>query len=683
MLNRRPPCAENLPVTVVPPARRSGGTASSWVRGRRRLAVVVTVSVAMVAGLLAEIAPAAAATSVITVSSPTVQAAAEYYALAFGDPMDFSNPEDIDTTPRHQITTGTAALADGRLVLSGPDQILLGRADPGATGTSATRDPRSRPLDAGRFRRLSMRLYSDRTAATVIGFHTCFGPSPGCAKGYKAFNLVPGWHTYDLDMTGVDDLEAVPGGVAGVSPPAWAGEIQWIEINPAFNTTAKPQIVLDDVLLYEPSDTVQLQLPPGSGTVELWADYDNDQTNDTDPNGAPAASASRVAVVPAGSLVSLRNGQFRAGVPTRFYTVRNGVRSGSSAPVTLQAASRPTPWVLTPSELSGTDWAGAVRGDAWDFDQQSDASAVNANLVMAGGEGHASTAGPTWNDPGVILNQNNVSIDATIYRRLAVRIRYDGPWGLEDAAGGGMNARIMWRPTGQGEPFRQVSDDIIVQPGTRTYVVDLKTDPPQRILEAGLPNPVGWGTPQATWISMLRWDPHEDRGPRTWHIDDVQLLRNPLAGSGFGFTFEDRTWSPGTTADLYLDTDRSTANGVGVPVATGVPVAAGPNTVPWSGAGVAPGSYWLYLVLRNGAGVATGTWSTGQVDVGLTGAGAPPPADGPAPVDARVRAFWTIIIFLVWVARTTMCTRNVVVAGRAQPRFVTCPRGVRPGTRLR
>ena len=54
------------------------------------------------------------------------------------------------------------------------------------------------------------------------------------------------------------------------------------------------------------------------------------------------------------------------------------------------------------------------------------------------------------------------STPSSLPGRVALTITYDGPWGLENAPGGGpWSARIVWHPYG-GAPYR-VSDDLVLR----------------------------------------------------------------------------------------------------------------------------------------------------------------------------------------------------------------------------
>lgn len=623
---------------------------------RRSTAVAAIVAVAFFADL-----PAASAAPAVSVDRVSVTVPAEYFTHEVGDAMDFDSVYDFDTTPRHMVQGGSASMGNGTLTVSGSGQIFLLRTDAGSYPTRTNRDPRAIPLDAGKYRRISIRMHSSENAAAALGFRNCL--EPGCVDGTKYFNLVAGWHTYDLDMTGSADFEVVPGGAPPVAGAPWSGLIKYLYLSPAFNVPNKPTLTIDDVRIYEPAENINVTVAAGGGSgTELWS-----QANGHAENLVGRIGTNRNIAVSAGIL--------RPGTLTRFFTRDGGTTSASSALIDMPPNSRPTPWVLSPSAAGGGDWATEVRGDPWDFEQVTDAYGVaNANFSVSDGWGHGSTAGPTVNDPALYLNLNGASIDSTLYHKAVFTLRYDGPWGLEDAPGGGMNARLMWHLHGAPPGAYQISDDLVVMTGENTYEVDLRTSPHHAILDpAGNPAPFGWGNHQAPFIDQIRLDPHEDRGARGWHISDFKLLRNENASPGFHLRFQDRTWTPGTVADIEIDNDRNPANGGVVRVATNHPVGAGVNTVHWDSTGTPPGAYWVNVTLRNPAGVSTTVYSTGQVDVGQRSIGTPPGASHLPPVTKLQSAGdisgWIRLIYFIYF----VCAPKPVRVGRRIVRRSPCP----------
>jgi hypothetical protein len=219
----------------------------------------------------------------------------------------------------------------------------------------------------------------------------------------------------------------------------------------------------------------------------------------------------------------------------------------------------------------------------------------------------------------------NTPIDGQLFHKVALTITYDGPWGLEDAPGGGLVGRVVWHPYG-GAPY-QVSDDLVLRTGRATYVVEMRTWPPTQILDpAGNIDPIGWGTGRSTWISALDFHPHEDPGSRSWHIDDVKLLRNEYVVPGsraIDISFIDDAWAPGTTADIIADPNLNPNDPAQVVLARGLPVTAGQNRFRWSGAPTQPGTYYVRVILRRG-GAASASYSFGAVDVSPAPSAWPP-----------------------------------------------------------
>ncbi len=584
-------------------------------------------AIALVAAAAMVLGPAVGAPTVGADPAPIVVPAVsgvtaprEYFQAMWQDPMDFSNPEDFDTTPRHMIQQGRADMSGGRLNLHGVQQAFLLRSDPGSYPTTATRDPRSRPLDADRYRRLTTRMYSDRDSNAAMFFRQC----NSCANGLKYFQIRHGWHSYDLDMTGGDDLDGLPGAsLPPVRDTPWAGSIEMLWMITGFDPSNLPTLSMDDLGLIQPGPAIELAVGATGGPTDLWMDTDDDPSNDGSGQVA-APSASLVASVSGPATVRVPSGLLRAGQTVKFSTRRGGVTTPASSPVTMAATSRPQPRVITPTETAGQDWAKVVRGDPWDMAQPGDARVVNANSWIDGVLLHGWTGPGARNDPVVSLG-GGPPIDAALYHRMAITITYDGPWGLEDAPGGGMVGRIVWHPFGRSA--YQVSDDLVLRTGRATYVVELRTWPPTRILDpAGNTDPIGWGTGRSTWVTGVDFHPHEDPGNRSWQIDDVKLLRNPSVVPGartYDIAFTDDAWAPGTTADVVADPNLNPDDAAQVVLARGLPVVAGRNRFRWDGWPLSSGSYHVRVVLRRD-GVSSTSYSFGAIDVAPSGSGQAP-----------------------------------------------------------
>lgn len=584
----------------------------------------VMIAVACAAVLLAPAtgAPAAAAAEgpIVVPSAATVTAPGEYFQAMWQDRMDFSNWSDFDTTPRHMIQQGSATMADGRLSLSRVQQVYMLRSDPGSYPTTAIRDPRSRPLDANRYRRVTIRMHSDRDSNAAMFFRRC----NSCANGLKYFHIKAGWHSYDLDMTGGADLDGLPNSsLPPVRDATWGGNVEMLWMITSFDAANLPELSMDDFGIVESTPGITASVGATGGAADLWMDTDGNTSNDGSGRIA-GTSASYLATVTGPTVVRLPTGLLRPGQTARFYTRRGGVSTPVSTPVQMPATSRPMPRTLTPTETTGQDWAAVRRGDPWDMSQPSDGRVVNAASSFSGGFLHGWTGPGRHNDPVVPLPVNT-PIDAKLFHKFAITITYDGPWGLEDAPGGGLVGRVVWHPYGGAD--YQVSDDLVLRTGRATYVVEMRTWPPTQILDpAGNTDPIGWGTGRSTWVSALDFHPHEDPGARSWHIDDIKLLRNEFVvpgGKAIDIAFIDDAWAPGTTADIVADPNLNPNDAAQVVLARGLPVTAGQNRFRWSGAPTQPGTYYVRVILRRG-GVASASYSFGAVDVSPTASAWPP-----------------------------------------------------------
>ena len=467
---------------------------------------------------------------------------------------------------------------------------------------------------------MTIRMHSDRDSNAAIYFRRC----NSCANGLKYFHIKAGWHSYDLDMLGGNDLDGLPGAsLPPVSGTRWGGNVELLWMITSFEAGNLPALTIDDIGIAASTPSIPITVPATGGPVDLWIDYDGNPANDANlanpaTRRVAGASASFVASVSGPRSVQIPANVLRRGQTGRFYTVQNGVRSPVSAPVANPVTSSPSPRVLSPAEGTGYDWAATIRNDAWDMNQPSDARVVNAASSFQNGQLHGWSAG-RWNDPVVSFPVSS-PIDGALFHKVAITVTYEGPWGLEDSPGGGLVGRLVWHPN-NGARY-QVSDDLVLRTGTATYYVEMKTWPPSLILDpADNPQPIGWGTGGATWIRGLDFHPHEDPGHRSWRIDQVQVLRNEFVVPGqraYDVAFIDDAWAAGTTADIIADPNLDPNDPAQVVLARGVPVRAGVNRFRWDGRPTAPGSYHLRVVLHRD-GVSSHSYSFGTLDVSPTG----------------------------------------------------------------
>ncbi|HRE00135.1 MAG TPA: hypothetical protein PLV68_02480, partial [Ilumatobacteraceae bacterium] len=193
-----------------------------------------------------------------------------------------------------------------------------------------------------------------------------------------------------------------------------------------------------------------------------------------------------------------------------------------------------------------------------------------------------------------------------------------------------MVARVAWRARDNraGAPLLNwiETQDIVIFPGCHEISLDLVTNPAAGLhdqFSAWFYSPVtkrledsgyvtGW---RGVNIEALRFDLNEDRGVRGFTLRNVKLADDAAFSTSYPITFRDQAAAPGTVADIYVTTDERGLNGT--QIARGVSVQAGTNTFTWNGTRVdgssmPNGTYWVYMVMRNTAGVGSG-YSTGPV----------------------------------------------------------------------
>ncbi len=276
----------------------------------------------------------------------------------------------------------------------------------------------------------------------------------------------------------------------------------------------------------------------------------------------------------------------------------------------------PVPEIDEPDVTGGADYASVARnGDAWDFSEATDVHRLdNVRGTTAAGVFTGTNAAPAFNDPAVGLRLGR-AFNGSDFRRATVAYTYDGPFSLEDKRGGGTNARLIWRiagtPLTKNGVDLQNSDDIVTYPNQRSFTVDLATPNSADITDPNQNGPrIGWA---GQMIEMFRFDPNEDRGERAFRIDRIKLADIDAGATRFDIVWHDNSFAGGTTADLFIDTDRQGFDGT--QVASNLPVVDGRNVFTWTPAAGTAGTWYVYVVHRRNGQVGR-AYSGGPVRIG-------------------------------------------------------------------
>ena len=568
---------------------------------RSRPASALLLVVSLVAGLAVALSasPASAAVAVATPNPAEVPGAPDYATERFADPWDYENPEDQRLDSKAGMLNVTNQRFDnGRLqftaqanssfdpVLTWPGDIPWGR------------DGELHPIDSGRYDRVSFSMFSSSAANAGVFWFNCPTRTATC-QGAARVALKTGWNVYNVELQ--NEIGAID----------WAGPITSFRIIP--NVPAGTTMEFAWMRLHKAEPPVNITWTDDSpgNEVSLYWDRDDNLANNTvdSPDwGLVETKKSAGSNTSAFQASAFPPGQYR------FFADDDGTPSPYSDPLTINA--RPQPVIMQPDAAGGTDYASAVRGDAWDFDQASDAAGVpnSQGVTFANSAVNATNGPPIQNDPQVLLPLGPAPIDASRFHRLSFSYSYAGAFGLEDAPGGGTMSRIIWEVLNGGPNNYQDLNDIVTYQGPNNVVVDLATLPMTQLLDEDQKGArIGYMGQQ---ITSLRFDPNEDPGTRSWSLGDIRLAEDDAAGpEGFDITFRDDAWEQGTTAEIFVDTDAAGFDGTKV---GDMPVTSGTNTFRWVPQ-VGGGRYYPYIVLNDGTTENAATYASGPVSVRTVG----------------------------------------------------------------
>jgi len=274
---------------------------------------------------------------------------------------------------------------------------------------------------------------------------------------------------------------------------------------------------------------------------------------------------------------------------------------------TYQIDPLPEPVVDTPNPTQGTDLATAQRGRPWEFTSSTNAAGVttsNATVLAYDSRGMTGrNAGPAQNDPQVHLPVSAFSADT--FRYLTVDMTYDGAFSLSGSSGGGKLARLIWNTSTTGTP--QIGNDMLTFSGANAQPIAIDLTAQSDLDEDAIAPKLGWA---GQTITGLRFDPNEDPGAATWHLQGVHLRATPAATESTTITFHDAAWVSGTTATVRVGTGAASSF---TTIASGIAVTKGSNAVQFSLGSLPAGTYRAEVILRHPSGTAALAYSSAPV----------------------------------------------------------------------
>lgn len=616
---------------------------------RSILRLIAITTAALTAVAVGPFGPAGVAQAVpirVGLSQTSVTIAPDFAGERYADAWDYANTADMSLVPLFggERTSGlsysggvfNATVAAGgwlNLVNTIPGSIAYGR------------DGRAIPIDANQYTRFSVRMWSSRDNIAQVWWKTCPEANTAC-YGAVQFATKAGWGTYDVGLSKIPQTAA-----------NWSGSIVGLQINPTGQFDGR--IALDWTRVYEPKAENRVTVSHSGAAGELVIDQD---TNPTNGNETLLRQNGTTVPVAANGTVTLDSSLLPAGA----WWI--GVRTGGGtdyAGAALTVVGAPMPVVLDPDVAGGSDVHDVMGGSAWDFNEAGDIAALSsvADANISGGILYGRNGTPNNWDSQVGLTMPGL-IDGSRFHRVTLKVGYDGPWGLQDAPGGGMMSRLVWQTNSNPAAYQDL-DDVVVLPGDQTISIDLATNPAAAIVDGDNPNKIGWAGQQ---IKSLRFDPDEDpSNARTWRIDDIRIAQDDRGGTGFSVKYKDANWAPNTVADIYVD--RGTPGQNRTQVAAGIAVNQGVNSYVWSLGNLPAGTYWVLVAMRRG-NAAVSAFSTGPVQMDGSGPG---PAAVAAPfgsLDAVSQVGADGVRFQGWAIDPALgaapATVHVYVDGRAQ-----------------
>jgi hypothetical protein len=205
------------------------------------------------------VALASLSVALAPVSVAQAQSGAEdYFVAAFGDPMDFGNPEDlVINTDEAMFVGGTnKSISDGQLRFDTNGAFQFDPVWPGfPTGIPHGREGGRVPIDADKYKRFVIRMNAPEGAPVGLRWFNCRAANSSCAGG-QAWFAKGGWQTYEINLG--------PDGTVPALTLPWSGQMLGLR----FVGTVAGHFDIDWIRL-APADGSPVQEIQGGPTVDI------------------------------------------------------------------------------------------------------------------------------------------------------------------------------------------------------------------------------------------------------------------------------------------------------------------------------------------------------------------------------------------------------------------------------
>ncbi len=490
------------------------------------------------------------------------------------------------------------------------------------------------PIDASRFRRLSLRMGLDSTQrgsvyvtwskdpdvapsdlgnTSTVGSAGAYDYRPTFTSEYVPLSVSypDGFRVYDIDLTGnYDSSEYIPWlSLPPIYPAgaAWTGDIYALMTIPSTASMVGSTVQVDWARLYDPDTATNLTVNwitsgiPSDNYHAVALYIDNDAAGFDGDLYASGIQNDGQFIFNTGALPPGEHYLYLE-VLQHFHSDFTMVaRSGYSTAIRI--GSPPEFTFTSPTATSGVDYATAELCDPWDMNNNGDIRQILniSGATFQGGQLSATAAaGPL--DPMLHFSLDSgsglVPIDTTKYRYLTFRLEADHSQGnaLFTRMIRGWIAKLTWWNTAL-EVDGTYSRDLHLYEGMRSYTIDLFNNDianPNYSLDAG------WE--EIEQATVFRIDPLQADVNVNFVLDDVRICaENTPAGGRFtiGWDCQDSDDTNITVALYYGYFSQLGYQEEPTPIATRQQ-APGPNQFMWDSFELATGEYYIRAEVTDG-----------------------------------------------------------------------------------